>query len=89
MIYFFITSTIVNAASCYELSNSYKYYSTESTRFFDLYLATSYKDTELRNEYLTRYNQYKTLSSTTYSEYLDCKVRISGIFDKGYDATAL
>ena len=80
--------SLVNA-SCYDLNNTYKQYSSESTRYFDLYLATSYKDTETRNGYYSQYTQYKSLSSDAYYEYQSCKLRISDIFDKWYDAFTL
>ena len=81
MVVYLFGVSFVNA-SCFDLNNTYKQYSSESTRYFDLYLATSYKDTEIRNGYYSQYTQYKSLASDTYYEYQSCKSRISDIFDK-------
>ena len=54
------------------MNNTYKQYSSESTRYFDLYLATSYKDTETRSGYYSQYTQYKELSNNAYKEYYAC-----------------
>lgn len=85
----YLISTSLASASCYDLNNTYRQYSSESTRYFDLYLATSYKDTEARNGYYSQYTQYKSLASDAYYEHQSCKSRISDIFDKWYDASTL
>ncbi len=81
----YLISTSLASASCYDLNNTYKQYSSESTRYFDLYLATSYKDTEIRNGYYAQYTQYKELSNNAYKEYYACASNATDIYNNWID----